>query len=142
MNKYAEIKDKYPQDRGGYGENAKVVIEEYQQTETHNPWGGDLTIAEIAAKTKVRNRWNEIADAMNVLAAAVNGRNMKDVAKAMYIGISREHRTLQNQAVAAMFEFLRIYKDTAYDLRNWSAVVAAAQVSQMAEDEGIVFPFI
>ncbi len=139
MNKYAEIKDKYPQDRGGYGETAKVVIEEYQQT---GKWDRDDTLAEAEARAVIREEWNEIANAMNVIADSVNGRNMKDVAKAMYIGITREHRTLQNQAVAAMFEFLRIYKDTAYDLRNWSAVVAAAQVSQMAEDEGIVFPFI
>ena len=139
MSKYAEIKDKYPQDRGGYDENAKVVIEEYQQT---GKWDRDDTLAEAEARAVIREEWNEIANAMNVIADSVNGRNMKDVAKAMYIGITREHRTLQNQAVAAMFEFLRIYKDTAYDLRNWSAVVAAAQVSQMAEDEGIVFPFI
>jgi len=139
MNKYAEIKDKYPQDRGGYGENAKVVIEEYQQT---GKWDRDDTLAEAEVRAVIREEWSEIANAMNVIADSVNGRNMKDVAKAMYIGITREHRTLQNQAVAAMFEFLRIYKDTAYDLRNWSAVVAAAQVSQMAEDEGIVFPFI
>lgn len=78
---------------------------------------------------------------MDVICNAVNGRT-KHVAKAMYIGISRNHRTLQNQAVAAMFDFLRIYKDTAYDLRNWSAVVAAAQTTQMAEDEEIIFPFI
>lgn len=139
MSKYAEIKNKYPQDRGRCDENAKVVIEEYQQTEI---WNQDMSVGEAEIKTKVRERWNEIADAMRVITDAVNGRNAKEVAKAMYIGVTREHRTLQNQAVAAMFEFLRIYKDTAYDLRNWSAVVAAAQVSQMAEDEGIVFPFI
>ena len=139
MSKYAEIKDKYPQDRGSYAENALAIIEEYQET---GKWGQDDTIAEAEARAVIREEWNEIAGAMNVLGAAVNGRNAKDVAKAMCIGISGNHRTLQNQAVAAMFEFLRIYKDTAYDLRNWSAVVAAAQVSQMAEDEGIVFPFI
>jgi hypothetical protein len=139
MSKYAEIKDKYPQDRGGYDENAKVVIEEYQSI---GEWQREETIAEAENNAEIRKEWDRIADAIAVIADAVNGRNVKDVAKAMYIGVSRNHRTLQNQAVAAMFEFLRIYKDTAYDLRNWSAVVAAAQVSQMAEDEGIVFPFI
>ena len=59
MSKYAEIKDKYPQDRGGYDENAKVVIEEYQQTETYDPEG---TVADANAKTVVRDRWDKIAD--------------------------------------------------------------------------------
>lgn len=139
MSKYAEIRDKYPQDRGGYGENAKVVIEEYQQTDV---WDRDMTVGEAEAKAVIREEWNEIAVAMDVIVSAVNGKSAKKVAKAMYIGVSRGHRALQNKAVAAVFEFLRIYKDTAYDLRNWSAVVAAAQVSQMAEDEGIVFPVI
>ncbi len=139
IGKYAEIRDKHPQDQGGYGENAEVVLREYERTEE---WNRKETIADANAKNEARKEWNKVADAMVVIVDAVNGRSAKHVAKAMYIGISREHRTLQNKGIAAIFEFLRIYKDTAYDLRNWSAVVAAAQVSQLAEDESIVFPVI
>lgn len=135
---YDEIRESYPQDRGGYKENATDAIEDYQKI---GAWDEEETIEQAEAKAKVRDEWDKIADAMDVICTAVNGRT-KHVAKAMYVGISRNHRTLQNQAVAAMFDFLRIYKDTAYDLRNWSAVIAAAQTTQMAEDESIVFPFI
>lgn len=139
MSKYSEIGDRYPRDRGDYGENAMEVLKEHEEYEQR--LRGE-TFEDADAKIAVRKEWSEIADAMRVITNAVNGGSARKVAKAMYIGVSAHHRSLQNKVIAAMFELLRIYKDTAYDLRNWSAVVAAAQVSQLAEDESIVFPVI
>ena len=117
---YKELRERYPEDLGQYGPDAKTAIKGYQG----------------------RPEDEKVADAMAVICGAVNGGNVTEVAQAMYVGMSRNHRTLQNQAVHAMFEFLRIYRHTAYDLRNYSTVVAAAQVTKLVEDESIRFPYI
>ena len=135
MNVYEEI----PEDRYEFEGAAKAAIERYHEVGTWQP-EESLEVAE--SKANRRNEWDKIAEAAKVLTSAVNGRSAKMVAQAFYIGMSHDHRSLQNQAIHALVEFFRIYKDTAYDLRNQAAVVAARQITQKVDEDGLVFPTI
>ncbi len=139
MRNYAEIKEKYPQDFGGGGGKAREVHDKYLLA---GEWSREESIEAAERKAKEREEWDRIADAVGVIQDAVNHSDPKAVAEALYIGLARGHRTLQAQTVAAILHLLRIYKDTDYDLRNHAAVVAAAQITQFADDQSIYIPLI
>lgn len=135
MNVYESI----PENRYEYEGKAKEAVERYQKI---GEWDREESIEAAESKAAQRVEWDKIAEVANVLASAVNGGSAKKGAQALYIGVSRSHRTLQNQIVHLLVEFLSIYKDTAYDLRNQAAVVAAKQITQKVEEDGLVFPVI
>ena len=138
MTDYDKIRDSHLADRGSFEGNAKAAVEEYQ----NQHWNTEMTVEEIDKLAEVRKEWDKIGEAANILCSAVNGGNVKEVAKAFYMGFCKNHRTLQNQGIATLIEFLRIYKDTNYDLRNVVAVQAAAQIAQFADDQDMIFPLI
>ncbi len=140
MSKYSEIKDGFPKDFGSHRANADGALYKYQELQrVDNP---SETMDDLNLKARKREEWDKIIAAVKVITDAVNHTDSETVAKAMFVGMSREHRTLQALSMKAIFQFLKVYQDSAYDLRNWSAVVAAAQVTQFTEDEFIYFPLI
>ena len=102
----------------------------------------DTTEEDAERMCKERERWDSVADAMKTIADAVNSGSPDVVAQMMYMGLEKEHRTLQAQTVCAMIKFMSIYKDAAYDLRNRAAVGAAEQVAQFVEGIKMYIPLI
>jgi hypothetical protein len=100
------------------------------------------TVEDADKRLKERHEWDDIGNAIKVLTEAVNKHNAMKVAKMMYVALKPEHRTLQNQLIASMLFLMEIYKDTDYDLRNWSAVVASDRIAEVVKNEDIVFPLI
>lgn len=138
-SKYEEIAKSYPRDFGSNRANADGAIHKYQNLKSPS---NRETIDEADRALREAEKWDAIIDAVKVLTNAVNGSDAEMVAKAMFMGLAKSHRTLQAKLFSAIFKMFNIYKDSSYDLRNVSAVIASAQVTQFAEDEYIRFPLI
>jgi len=103
---------------------------------------GETTLADAERMIVNKEWWDHIGEAMETLSHALNGSNPKEVAQAMFIKVAHDHRTLQAQTIAAFIEFMSIYKDAAYDLRNKAAVDAATKITQFAKDANLYIPLI
>ena len=143
--KYQEIVDSYPGYgpvcSGGLKRAALEVVKEYEDLYKFPKFKG-MSDAEIKGRILRKKAFDEDSEIMDRLTHAVNGGNYKDIAKAMYLGLCNQHRTLQAQAIKAILELLRIYKDSDYDLRNHAAVVESALVTEFLDKEGFGIPFI
>ena len=139
MSKYLDIREGYPRDYGNFKNEANAVVHEYQILKAPSTCEN---LDEAVKQIDEAKIWDEIRDAMAVLVNAVNRHSPEKVAKAMLIGMINNHRTLQASFFKALFKFFDLYKDASYDLRNHSAVVAAAQVTEFAKEEYIGFPLI
>lgn len=120
------------------GDDARAAITEY---DSFTPTG-DTTIEEAERMIVEKEAWDDIAKAMRILSHAVNRWDSKSVAKAMYVGIHEDHRTLQAQVIDSMFRFLSIYAGASYDLRNKAAVEAAGKLAGFAQENSIYIPLI
>lgn len=144
--RYQEIVDSYPCDRGVYGKmhgKASEVIDEYNAL-YQNSEIGYLGESEDKIRSRIarKKEFDEISEISRKLADVVNGHSSEKVAKALYMGLRNKHHTLQAKAIKAILELLKLYKDTDYDLRNRAAVVAAHVISQVVEDESLYIPLI
>lgn len=103
---------------------------------------GDTAIEDAERLIIEKERWDDVVKAMGIISHAVNCGGSEEVAKAMFVGIGDDHRTLQAMIVNAMLKFLPIYSDATYDLRNKAAVEAAGKVAQFVKDNAVYIPLI
>ena len=131
---------KTPEFRPDRGQAVRDVYDEYRDFKDFNIRG--MTLEEAERRGKKVERFENVVSLGETLADMTNSRNAKEVAKGLFIGVSRQHRTLQAQAVSAMIEFLKLYRENSFDGRNRVAVVAADRISQLVDEENIYIPLI
>lgn len=139
-DKTTELFSSYPENRYQRGDRAVKALESYDDAQ--NVWDRDTTIAEAERRHKESERWDAVVTVGEHIASLVNSRSVEELAKGLYVGLSRQHRTLQAQSIAALIKLLGIYRDADYDLRNRAAVIAAERISQLVDDEHIGIPLI
>lgn len=137
---YQKVVDRYPADYGDLKGKALEAVEEYH--DLNYPNFGKLSDSEIHSLIARKKAIDEDSEISKRLTHTINGGRPKEVAKALYLGLCKEHRTLQAQAIKTILELLKLYKDTNYDLRNHAAVVAAAVISEAVEHEELYIPLI
>lgn len=142
---YQKVVDSYPAVSpvvcGGLKGEALKAVKEYDDLYTH-PDVNEMSDDEIKNRIARKKAIDEDSEISNRLTHTLNGGSPKRVAKALYIGLCNQHRTLQAQAIQALLELLKLYKDSDYDLRNHAAVVEAALVTEFLDREGFGIPLI
>lgn len=145
ISKYVERLEEIGQD-GYFGDVSEAAIEAIENR--INPdVDDDMSLLEaehLYARTKKeREFFDEVSDIVRKLADVVNvmGRE-KDLALAMYRGLTNQHRTLQAGLIRTFIDMLRIYSDTAYDLRNAGAVAASQIITEAVDEAGVSIPLI
>jgi len=142
---YQKVVDSYPVTSAGvYGEwkgEALKTLEEYNDLYVH-PCLDRMSDDEIRNRIARKKAIDEDSEIANQLTHAVNSGSPEKVAKALYLGLCNQHRTLQAKAIKALLELLKLYKDSDYDLRNHAAVVEAALVTEFLDREGFGIPLI
>lgn len=129
-----------PEFKPDRGPAVKAVHDAYCDSKDFDIRG--MTIEQAERRGNAVERFEDVIALGEKLADMTNSRNAKEVAKGLFIGVSREHRTLQAQAVSAMIEFLKLYRENSFDGRNRVAVVAADRISQLVDEENIYIPLI
>jgi len=128
---------RFEMDRNGYRHvgKAREALDAYEAFRVEP----GMAYADAERVIARQEKWDKVGQAMATLSQFVNGSTPGELAQAMFRYVGNDHRTLQAQTVKTIIEFLKIYQDAAFDLRNEAAVLAAEKLSQV---DGIYIPLI
>lgn len=94
-------------------------------------------IKKLKARRAEAEELEKYSQAIRVLTDGVNRISPEKMAEYMMDGVSREHRTLQQNFFKAFQIFLKLYSEGRYDGRNEASVAWAKEVVEKVQSGGL-----